>query len=199
MLVDADAGGTLSGPSTEQDPAIRLKQFYDAIYNPQTASRISQMAGNQARRASQGAGVRGGLSDASVAYQGQNALLGYDQNVNAQALQYMGMENQQEMGMAQLAQQNAQFNAQQRAIAAQNAYGQRQQMGGTIGGAVGGVVGGIVQGYTGAPVMGAFTAAGTGIGSIAGGGQAPGAYTVKGMGSLAKSGATSSKNNNGIV
>jgi hypothetical protein len=194
-IEDSAPGSITEGDSgkPEQDPTERLKQFYDAIYNPQTASRIGQMAGVQGRRAQRGAGIRGGLADASVAQQTANAQLGYDQNVNAQALQYMGMENQKEIGLAQLAQQNAQFNAQQRALAAQNAYAQRGQTGGVIGGIAGGIVGGLIQGYTGAPVAGAFTAAGTGIGSMAGAGNAPGAYTVRSSSSLAKNSSSGKK------
>jgi len=193
-----DATPLTGGEEDEKDPATRLKAYYDALYSPGDELSISRMAGNQARRASRGAGVRGGLSDASAAHQTANAALGYRQNTNAQALQFMGQDQGHQLGIAQLQQQALQFNAQQRQAAALAAYNQRQQLGGTIGGVAGLIGGGIIQVATGAPVAGAGAAAGTAIGSAYGGGNAPGSYTVRSSTSLRNAATGGKKNDNSI-
>jgi hypothetical protein len=125
-----------------------------------------------------------------------DAALKYQQNIDSQAQQLIALEDNKDMGLAQLNQQAAIFNAQQQQAASLAAYQQRAQLGGTIGGIAGGIVGGVVQYATGAPVAGAFTAAGTGIGSMAGGGSAPTGSYVVGGGSLGNHGKKSSSGNN---
>lgn len=197
-IEDTTGAVTGTGPDATESPDARLKAYYDAIYSRQDESRIAASAGNQARRENRGAGLQGGLSQLGTAQAVANAQLGYKQNTNAQALQYLGMDQGVQMQQDALAAQAAQFNASQRAAAAQQAYAARGQLGGTIGGIAGGVVGGVIQAYTGAPVAGAFTAAGTGLGSMAGAGAGAGAvpgaasYSTRGMGSLAKKGGSSS-------
>lgn len=184
---ESEAGG---------DYESRLAEFRKALYNQGTARRLGDIAGEQAARGSYAAGVRGTAATQGLSRAGADAAFQYESNINQQAMNLMGLENNRELGAAQLQLQADQFNAQQRQLAAQNAYNQRAGLGGTIGGVAGGIVGGIIQGYTGAPVAGAFTSAGTALGSLAGG-QAPGGQYASGGNSLSKK-SSGGTNNTGV-
>lgn len=173
---DADPG-SISGNKPGDDYAKRLQEFKDALFNPQVAQRLAGMAASQSERASYGAGIRGGAQTQGINQAVADAGIQYDQNVNSQALQYMGVENARVANAEQASLMRAQFNAQQQALAA----GQRQQMGGTVGGIIGGVVGSLPALFPGGQGVAAITAPalsgiGAGIGSAAASSPGFGSY-----------------------
>lgn len=198
---ESDSPGSMSGASEAEAVAPsaddRLAEYYKALYSAGDEKRLGDMASSQAARGSYAAGVRGGAMGQGISQAAADAGFKYRQNTNAQALQYMGMDQGVQMHADSLAAQAEQFNAQQKAMAAQQSFLQRQQTGGLIGGIIGTGIGAIAQaaGLPGGAQIGG--ALGGGIGSMAGGGQSPGAYTVKGYGSLAKNGATKPSSSGG--
>lgn len=184
---EEDTDGSISGKGDKGDYNKRMQLFREALYNPQVAQRLGGIAAEQSARGSYAAGVRGPAAPQGIAQAVTDSQMQYDQAVNAQALQLMGIENAHEANAAQLALQNRQFNA---GLLAQQQQ-QRQQTGGTIGGIIGGVVGSIPALFPGGQGVAAITAPaaaaiGTGIGSVAagaGGGRAGGS-----LGSSARKG-----------
>jgi len=181
--------GFITGADEEDDFNARLDAFKRALYNPETAQRLSTMAANQAGRGAHAAGVRGGAMGQGLSQAAADALFSYEGNVNNQAMNLMQIENAREMNAEQLALQRAQFDAAQRMAALQ----QRQQLAGSVGGVIGGVVGSLPALFPGGQGIAAITAPalaglGTGIGTASVGGYSTRSSSSLGGSSTRKSG-----------